>query len=236
MAGWICLSRDILDSWLWNDKPFSKAQAWIDLLLLANFETRRVVLGNELIEVERGSFITSEVKLCTRWGWSKSKVRNYLYLLQSDNMIVKKTDNKKTTLTIVNYCKYQNLQTAEKPQKDREKTAKKPQKDTTNNINNITNNNLKERGKFAPPSPEEVRAYCQERNNKVDPEAFIDFYTSKGWKVGNQPMKDWKAAVRTWEKRDNRAAPKAEPKKDKIHNFKERDYDFEALTRELARN
>ena len=42
-----------------------------------------------------------------------------------------------------------------------------------------------------------------ERQNSVDPESFIDFYESKGWKVGNQPMKDWKAAVRTWERRDN---------------------------------
>lgn len=56
--------------------------------------------------------------------------------------------------------------------------------------------------RFAPPTVEEVRTYCQERHNKVDPERFVDFYASKGWRVGNQPMKDWKAAVRTWEKRE----------------------------------
>lgn len=55
--------------------------------------------------------------------------------------------------------------------------------------------------RFAPPSVEEVRAYCDERNNGIDADEFVDFYTAKGWKVGNQPMKDWKAAVRTWEKR-----------------------------------
>lgn len=55
--------------------------------------------------------------------------------------------------------------------------------------------------RFTPPSVEEVRAYCKERNNDIDPAEFVDFYTAKGWKVGNQPMKDWKAAVRTWEKR-----------------------------------
>ena len=95
MNGWIRLSRKIFDCWLWNEKPFTKAQAWIDLLLLANYETRKFVLGNELVEVERGSFITSEIKLMKRWGWSKSKVRSYLCLLQSDNMIDKKTDHKK---------------------------------------------------------------------------------------------------------------------------------------------
>lgn len=57
--------------------------------------------------------------------------------------------------------------------------------------------------RFVKPTLNDVQAYCQERQNNVDPESFVDFYESKGWKVGNQPMKDWKAAVRTWERRDN---------------------------------
>ena len=56
--------------------------------------------------------------------------------------------------------------------------------------------------RFKPPTLEQVREYCQERGNSVDPEAWIDFYTSKGWMVGKNKMKDWKAAVRTWEKSD----------------------------------
>lgn len=58
--------------------------------------------------------------------------------------------------------------------------------------------------RFAPPSIQEVTDYCRERGNGVDPERFVDFYAAKGWKVGNQPMKDWKAAVRTWEKREKK--------------------------------
>jgi len=54
--------------------------------------------------------------------------------------------------------------------------------------------------RFTPPSLEEVEAYCRERGNSVDPERFLDYYTSNGWKVGKNTMKDWKAAVRTWEK------------------------------------
>ena len=54
--------------------------------------------------------------------------------------------------------------------------------------------------RFVPPTVEEVRNYCDERNNDVDPEKFVAYYTSNGWKVGKNPMKDWKAAVRTWEK------------------------------------
>lgn len=59
---------------------------------------------------------------------------------------------------------------------------------------------VKEKLRFSPPTLEEVKAYCQERKNHVDADRFVDFYASKGWKVGNQPMKDWKAAVRTWER------------------------------------
>lgn len=58
------------------------------------------------------------------------------------------------------------------------------------------------KGRFSPPTIEEVAAYCKERDNGVDPQAFVDFYTAKGWKVGKDPMKDWQAAVRTWERRE----------------------------------
>ena len=56
------------------------------------------------------------------------------------------------------------------------------------------------RSRFVPPTVEEVAAYCHERQNHVDPQRFVDFYESKGWMVGRTKMKDWKAAVRTWEK------------------------------------
>lgn len=58
--------------------------------------------------------------------------------------------------------------------------------------------------RFTPPTRQEVQAYCIERGNNVDADAFVDFYTAKGWMVGKNKMKDWKAAVRTWEKRDNK--------------------------------
>lgn len=54
--------------------------------------------------------------------------------------------------------------------------------------------------RFKPPTVDEVRVYCAERKNGVDPQRFVDYYTSNGWKVGKSPMKDWKAAVRNWEK------------------------------------
>lgn len=61
-------------------------------------------------------------------------------------------------------------------------------------------------GRFKPPSLDEVKAYCLERKNSVDPQAFVDFYEAKGWMIGKNKMKDWKAAVRTWEKGRKRNA------------------------------
>lgn len=67
------------------------------------------------------------------------------------------------------------------------------------------------RKRFSAPSVDEVRDYCRERGNSIDAETFVDFYASKGWKVGNSPMKDWQSAIRTWEKRECRASPREQP-------------------------
>ena len=56
--------------------------------------------------------------------------------------------------------------------------------------------------RFIPPTVQEVDAYCKERNNGIDAQSFVDFYSSKGWMIGKNKMKDWKASVRTWEKRE----------------------------------
>ena len=61
---------------------------------------------------------------------------------------------------------------------------------------------------FTAPTLDEVTSYVRERNSSVDPQRFIDFYESKGWMVGKNKMKDWKAAIRTWEQRDKESAPK----------------------------
>lgn len=71
--------------------------------------------------------------------------------------------------------------------------------------------------RFAPPTVDDVKAYCFERGNNVDPQRFIDYYQSNGWKVGKNQMKDWKAAVRTWEQRD--AAPKKEDNNAEIRQY-----------------
>lgn len=65
--------------------------------------------------------------------------------------------------------------------------------------NNTNNNTVNKGGRFTPPSVEQVMEYCNHRQNGINAQNFIDFYQSKGWKVGNSKMKDWKASIRTWE-------------------------------------
>lgn len=134
--GWISLHRTIMDHWLWNDGQFSKAQAWIDLLMMANHASTAFPVGNEIVLVERGQLITSEEKLMKRWGWSKTKVRAFLDILQKDQMLIRKSDRRKTTLTICQYDTFQESQTTKKPQKDLRKTTKDKQTIKTNKENN----------------------------------------------------------------------------------------------------
>ncbi|NHL36662.1 DnaD domain protein [Clostridium botulinum] len=153
--GWISLYRSIQDHWLWQEKPFSKGQAWMDLLLSANHQDKKVLLGNELITVIRGSFITSQKKLMERWGWGSEKTRKFLKLLDDDRMIKFQPDKKKTTITIINYESYQNQNGCstdksmdiEKPQNynrmitECNQNDNRIQSETNNNDNNVNNDN-----------------------------------------------------------------------------------------------
>lgn len=105
--GWISLYRNIQDNWLWQEKPYDKAHAWIDLLLSANHQDKKTVLGSELLHIKRGYFVTSQKKLMQRWGWGNTKVRSFLELLKADGMI-EYSGKRYTKVHILNYEMYQN--------------------------------------------------------------------------------------------------------------------------------
>ena len=79
--------------------------------------------------------------------------------------------------------------------------------------------NIRKAKRFTKPTIDEIKAYCHERNNNVDAERFYDYYESNGWKVGKNSMKDWKAAIRTWERGNNNKLPDFELKTDKKQNI-----------------
>lgn len=147
MAGWQKIYRDIQDHWLWEDKPFSRGQAWIDLILLVNHEDNKTLIDGELIEVKRGSKITSLRKLADQWGWSTTKVKKFLELLQKEQMIKFESDNKKTLVSIENYSVYQskdNTENTVKKQSDNTEVTQKNFKSNSEVIQKKTNKNDKE--------------------------------------------------------------------------------------------
>ena len=111
MPGWIKIHRQIQNCLIWDDKPFNMASAWIDLLLLANHEDKETIFDKKPILVKRGQRITSVRELSARWGWGKDKTLRFLRLLESEKMIVKDSDSRRTLLTIVNYGIYQDCGT-----------------------------------------------------------------------------------------------------------------------------
>ena len=109
------------------------------------------------------------------------------------------------------------------------------------NYNINSNNNYKNREdniRFAPPTLEEVRAYCLERANGINPESFIDYYTANGWKVGRNPMRDWKAAIRQWEQRRRESPTPQAPRPQQARPFREspEEYNLRRLAELQARD
>lgn len=219
--GWICLHRCIQKHWIWQDA--NRFKWWVDLLLRANHEDKKILFDGVLTEVKRGQFITSLSKLAMEWGVNRDTVRRFLDMLESDTMITRKSTHKMTQITICNYDSYQDKPTTDtttdntsEATTDRQLTQQLT--DTNNNYNNDNNNNILsnessigssartqkgvKKKAFTPPTIEEVEQYCKERQNGINASDFIDHYEANGWKVGKGglPMKDWQAAIRNWEK------------------------------------
>lgn len=164
---------------------------------------------------EENEFKGSLQYLCEFTGSSRSTVIRSLLELEEKGIIVKrevyengvKFNRYKSSVDMVAYFDMGGVKMTPPP----------CQNDTTPGVkmtpHNIVEDNIKDnievgkRKRFTPPTVEEVAAYCRERNNRIDSQTFVDFYSSKGWVVGKSKMKDWKAAVRTWEKRDGNSQP-----------------------------
>ena len=223
--GWIKLHRQIQDCWIWtDDDKFDKTHAWIDLLLLANHRDKKIAVDGKPKVITRSQFLTSKKKLADRWNWNIKTVRKFLEILENDGMITQEVTSRWTTITILNYEVYQDVMdnsmdnstdtSVDTSMVDTMVGSMVGSMDTNKNDKNIkndkndknerNNNNNNTRGekpsRFIPPTVDEVREYCEERNNDIDAEDFVDFYTSKGWMVGKNKMKDWRSAVRTWER------------------------------------
>lgn len=138
--GWIKLYRSIMNHWIWDVREaFCKRAAFVDLLMLVNKEDKEIEFNNKLIMVKRGERITSLKYLSERWGWSTTKLNNFLKLLEEDKIITLKKDSRKTLIKVCNYEDYQVYISPEKTEKKRQKNAEKMEKNTNKNLKNFKN-------------------------------------------------------------------------------------------------
>jgi hypothetical protein len=122
--GFICLYRSIKKHNLWKrSRKKSWFEAWIDLLIMANFSENKEPVGYDLIQLKRGEILTSQEKLAKEWKWDRSSVRSFLALLEKDSMIALKVTNKFTVITICNYGIYNDRRPTKQHQVNSTSTA-----------------------------------------------------------------------------------------------------------------
>ena len=213
-SGFIAISRDITD-WRWWGNPIATS-LWLYILVNANWKPGWWGGGSEA--VQRGELITSVEHLADFFGVNRKTIRKYLKLFADDGQIALDMDNHRTKIIVINYAKYQDFIPSDGQPTGQHTGQPGGQQDgqlTGHNRTRITkeqrNNN---RESFVKPTLDELRAYIFENGFSVDPERFLDYYDSNGWKVGKSRMKDWKKAVNNWQRNEK-------PKKDGMDYPKE---------------
>jgi DNA-binding transcriptional regulator YhcF (GntR family) len=165
-------------------KDSDHLSVWIFLLLNTHTHTKEISLYNQKILLQPGQLLITRKELAKKLKICETKIFRILKVLESEQLIEQQTTPRYTLLSIKNWqCYFKSEQ-----QNEQQKLVK----DTE-----IISENVK----FRKPTLQEVQEYCQERKNNIDPQKFLDYYESVGWKIGKKPMKDWKACVRTWERK-----------------------------------
>ena len=174
-SGWIRIYRKITQNGVYRDSY--AVHLLLHLLLTANKE---------------GMAKVSLRQLSKDLGMSPAIARRRLDKLRSNDIISCTPSRDGTEVTILNFVTYQQPKD-EQPKEQPSEPPQQPQEPHSPHKNRSQC--------FRPPSVAMVAEYCQQRGNGIDPQAFVDFYISKGWMIGKNKMKDWKAAVRTWEQK-----------------------------------
>ena len=125
MSGWIKIHRKLTQHWLFEKSQY--LHWWIDILLNANFEDKKILIKGNLYDCKRGQILYSLDTWAKRWKVDKSKVRRFLQLLQNDNMIVLESVSVSTRITICKYECYQDERNADETQMKRKRNADETQ-------------------------------------------------------------------------------------------------------------
>lgn len=212
--GFIKIYRKLLESPVWANSTAKQQCILIHLLLMATWREKKWdVLGKEFT-LQPGQFYTSRSKILEHLpeDVSERELRTALDRFENLSFLTKQSTNHGTLVTIVNWDKYQGNNSQLDQGCDQRATSERPANDQPINKegkNNKNSKKIKNIGKaFKPPSAEEVNQYAQENNLNVNGNGFVDYYEAKGWMIGKNKMKDWKAAARNWSRRNEERKPK----------------------------
>ena len=139
--GYIKLWRRLSDSNLWLQEKFTRGQAWIDLIMLANHKLGYIRIRGIKVEIDRGQLAYSELTLAERWKWSRGKVRRFLKELEANpvQQIVQQKNNLTSLITIINYDQYQNMVQQTGHQTVQQTDTKRYTNKNDKNVKNIKN-------------------------------------------------------------------------------------------------
>ena len=141
MKGYAAIHRKIKSNWIWQDKPFSKGQAWIDMILKANHAEKKMNTKGGFVTIKRGQFARTEQGLADDFGWSRGKVRLFISSLKKDNMLAQEKAQGLTILSICNYDEYQFNENEKSPKKSPKKAQGKTIGEHGKALNNNKDNN-----------------------------------------------------------------------------------------------
>lgn len=163
--GWVSLHRSVTENFVWQDKPFNMGAAWVDLILMANHEEKKMPLDGRLITIKRGQTFSSVRSLAERWGWSKNKVTRFLSLLEQDEMVITERSKNGTLLTLVNYGNYQDSRDNKGTPKGHQRDDEGTPTGRNNNDNNVNNDKNEKKDTYTSDIAE-VLDYLNSRTGK----------------------------------------------------------------------
>lgn len=134
--GWVKIHRQMKDSDFWLSEKFTKPQAWVDLIMLANHKPKLLVIRGIEIQVNRGQCAYSELSLTKRWKWSRNKIRRFFGILSRSGKIEQQKTNVTSLITILKYEEYQNTEHQKVHQKDTKRYTNKNEKNEKK-LNNV---------------------------------------------------------------------------------------------------
>jgi hypothetical protein len=222
MSGWIKLHRRLAERNSWLSETFTRGQAWVDLLMLTNYQPGYILVAGQKVDIQRGECGWSQLQLAKRWRWSRGKIARFMDELKTDSQIEMKTSTRTTIIKICNYDTYQ-FQENETVQQ----TGQQIEQQTDNRQDTNKEEKRRIRNNSTYPCPEDVdaevwRDFTALRKSKRAPisETWLKGVRAKAGQAGLtfqqacelMILRNWQGFEVEWVLKDRKASDVAKPK------------------------